>query len=235
MTPLRKTLATAAVALTAVAITTTGLPTSAQADPAHWAPAYGYRAKVAYKHAQKVQYRVVRPHPHRYGFRRGHRHGRQVVVTKRNYGAWSPSHGFYSSRPVYSSQPVDRGLVGGVLGGAFGALVGSKIGKGDGRTAAIIGGTVLGALIGNDIGRSMNQSDHAQVQRGLEFTPTGRTIAWNNSNTQTQYRMTPTRTYRTADNSQCRDYTTWGFIGGYEQQMRGTACRQTDGSWATVN
>ncbi len=229
MIPLRKTLAATAVALGAVAIAITGLPASAQADPPRWAPAYGYRAKVANKHLQKARYRFDRPRHHRYGFRRGHRHDRQVVAYNRGYGAWSTSSG------SYSVQTIDRGLLGGVLGGAFGALAGSNIGKGDGRTAAIIGGTVLGAIIGNNIGSSMNPLDHAQVQRGLDFTPTGQTIAWNNPSTRTQYRMTPTRTYRAADNRQCRDYTTWGFIGGYEQQMRGTACRQTDGSWATAN
>jgi surface antigen len=229
MTALRKSIAAAAVALTAVAIATTGLPTAAQADPPRWAPAHGYRAKLAHKHTHKARHRIVRRHHRRDAFRHGFRHNRRVVVVNRHYGAWSPDY------RLYRGPSVDRGVLGGVLGGAFGALAGSNIGKGDGRTAAIIGGTVLGALIGSDIGRSLDRVDHAQVQRGLKFTPTGQTIAWNNPNTQTQYRMTPTRTYRAADNTYCRDYTTWGFVGGYEQQLHGTACRQTDGSWATVN
>lgn len=144
MTPLGKTLS--AIALGAVAIAITGLPTPAQADPPRWAPAYGYQTH-GNTHGYTRPYRVAR-HYHRRGFRRGHGHGRQVVIIDRRYRAWSPP---YSSR--VSRRSVDSGLLGGVLGGGIGAFAGSHIGKGNGRTAAIIGGNVLGALIGSDLGR----------------------------------------------------------------------------------
>ena len=95
-------------------------------------------------------------------------------------------------------------------------------------------GAAFGALLGTSLGRSMDNNDFYQVNRALETSPTGSAIVWQNPNTGGAYRVTPTRTYQVAQNTYCREFVTWGMIGGYEEKMYGTACRQPDGSWATV-
>ncbi len=219
MITFRKILASTIAALAVAVFTTIGFSPAAYADPPSWSPEYGYRDKHFDKHRKK----------HRQ-YRRHRNHG--YYAERRPYKNWNrgyaPSYGYTNP---YSNNTLMGGLIGGILGG----FTGSHIGKGDGRTAAIIGGSVLGAIVGGNIGQSMDQVDYSRVQGGLENTPSGQTIIWNNPDSGTQYKMTPTRTYKTPQNQYCREYTTWGTIGGYQERMYGTACRQPDGSWTPVN
>jgi len=137
--------------------------------------------------------------------------------------------------PRHSAQNLSGNqLFGGLLGAAIGAATGTQFGKGSGRTVAIIGGGLIGALIGGSLGKSMDQTDQYQVNQALETSPTGNAIVWQNPETGGAYKVTPTKTYQVAQNTYCREFTTWGMVGGYEERLYGTACRQPDGSWKTV-
>ena len=74
-------------------------------------------------------------------------------------------------------------------------------------------------------------TDRRHVHYALESAPIGQSVVWNNAVSGNRYSVVPTRTWQNADASYCREYTTVGVIGGREQQMYGTACRQPDGSW----
>ena len=148
----------------------------------------------------------------------------------------APVHNVIVHRPnVYrTNYPVfagNNGLLGGIIGATLGAVTGNQFGKGSGRTAAVIGGAIVGAVVGNNIGQQMSHRDHAQVNSVLNTTPSGQVVDWQNPDTGARYSVTPTRTYRTANGTYCRDFTTWGWIDGYEEKLHGTACRQPDGSW----
>lgn len=168
---------------------------------------------------------------------------------------WAPAHGWrakqkhkhkYKNRTYYDDRvytapfDLDRGvcnrqILGGLLGGATGALVGSRLAKGDDRAAAIIGGTIIGLIVGGSIGRSMDEVDHNCVGQTLEHAPDGQTIYWNNQQAETQYQVTPVKTYQKNDGRYCREYQTTSVIGGRAQQTYGTACRQPDGSWQLIS
>lgn len=121
-----------------------------------------------------------------------------------------------------------------VIGGALGGLLGSQVGQGHGRTAAIIVGTLAGAAIGGSIGRSMDETDKLKTAHTLETVRTGVSSTWQNPDTHNDYTVTPTRTYETAQGP-CREYTIDAIIGGKEEKVYGTACRQPDGSWKVQN
>ena len=174
--------------------------------PPRWAPAHGYRWK-------KRARRHYRNRPVRY------------VVSRTIYTA--PRQTAY----VYT----DRAVAGGLIGAALGALTGSNFGKGSGRTAAILGGAVIGAVVGGNIGQGMDRTDAVYASRALETAPVGKAVTWTNPDSGNKYTVTPTRTWRNADGQYCREFTTWGWIGGYEQKLYGTACRRADGSWKTVS
>lgn len=72
------------------------------------------------------------------------------------------------------------------------------------------------------------------VANTLETGRSGQTVVWNNPDSGTVTQVTPVRTYRTASGQYCREYTTTGTIGGYQEDLYGTACRQQDGSWLRV-
>lgn len=124
--------------------------------------------------------------------------------------------------------------VGVATGGALGGFVGSQIGSGTGQLAATAAGAILGAMIGGSIGRNMDELDRMKARQALETAPTGSTVQWTNPDSGAAYAVTPTRTYETAQGP-CREYTTEAIIGGKVETVYGTACRQADGSWQTVN
>ncbi len=121
-----------------------------------------------------------------------------------------------------------------VLGGVAGGLLGSQVGGGRGTTAAIIVGTLAGAMIGGYIGQQMDENDRYRQQQALERAPTNQPTSWRNPDNGTQYTVTPTRTYDSAEGP-CREYETEAIIDGKREVVVGTACRQSDGSWRAVN
>ncbi len=184
----------------------------AAADPPPWAPAHGWRAKNGAPHAYHYgpYYRYPAP---------GH------VVYQVPYGI---DRG-YCDRPLLSKE-----LVGGVVGGAAGGVIGHQFGKGSGKVAATIGGAVIGALVGSSIGRTMDVADQHCVGYTLEHAPDKRRIVWDNPDNGYHYAVTPTRTFE-RDGRYCREYETTASIGGRPEIVRGTACRQPDGSWQIVS
>ena len=121
-------------------------------------------------------------------------------------------------------------IIGGVLGGALG----SQVGGGDGRTAAIIAGTLAGAAIGGAIGRTMDDVDRANTAMALETVRTGVRSSWRNPDSGNRYTVVPTRTYESSSGP-CREYSIDAIVGGREEAVHGTACRQSDGSWLVQN
>ena len=77
-------------------------------------------------------------------------------------------------------------------------------------------------------------TDRRHMHHALESAQIGQPVIWNNAASGNRYTVVPTRAWQNADASYCREYTTVGVIGGREQQLYGTACRQPDGSWETT-
>jgi surface antigen len=131
--------------------------------------------------------------------------------------------------------PPSKETSGTALGAVVGGLIGSGIGEGSGRTAAIIAGAVAGGLIGKSIGRNMDDTDRMKTAQALETSPTNTPTSWKNPDTGNQYTVVPTHTYTTAQGMPCREYVMDTTIDGRPEQVRGTACRQGDGSWKVQN
>jgi surface antigen len=133
------------------------------------------------------------------------------------------------------TSPATQEQAGMVIGGALGGALGAQIGSGSGRTVATVVGTLLGASVGGSVGRSMDDTDRLKVAHSLENVRTGVPSRWRNPDTGNQYSVVPTRTYETTGGTPCREFTVNGLIGGKKEQIYGTACRQSDGSWRVAN
>lgn len=225
----------AIIGMTAVAV----IATPANAGPYH----KGYKVvktvkKVTYyndghRHYRKHHRKHRRAHrrAERRWYNNHHRH-----VTHRRYVTHHKTVVHHvPARPRYNRHYGNGSIAGGLIGAAVGGLLGSNIGKGSGRTAAIIGGVLVGAVVGGNIGDSMERADRLEAHRALENAKTGQNVTWTNPDTGSEYTVKPTRTYRLSSGQYCRDYTTWGWIDGYETKLNGTACRMADGSWKTVS
>ncbi len=121
-----------------------------------------------------------------------------------------------------------------LIGATAGGLIGSQIGGGSGRLLAIFAGTLIGAMAGSEIGADMDANDRHRAQHALEHNPSDEPSTWVNPDTGREYRVTPKRTYVTAQGP-CREFETSVKIDDREETLVGEACRQNDGTWKTVN
>ncbi len=132
-----------------------------------------------------------------------------------------------------ATQPTQE-QTGMVIGGVLGGVLGHQVGRGSGQTAATIIGTIVGAAVGGAVGRSMDETDRMKTAATLETVRTGVPSTWRNPDTGNQYTVVPTRTYDTAQGP-CREYTVDAVVAAKKDKVYGTACRQPDGSWRTMD
>lgn len=129
---------------------------------------------------------------------------------------------------------ADTGMV---VGAVAGGILGNQIGKGSGNIAATALGAVVGGIVGSEIGRSLDQQDRMLAQQAeyeaLERGQSGVSRQWRNPDSGRYGEIVPTKPYKRG-NVDCRDYTHKIFIDGRPQAMRGTACRNPDGTWSNV-
>ncbi len=129
----------------------------------------------------------------------------------------------------------DTGLA---VGAVAGGLLGNTVGKGTGKVLATVGGAFIGGIVGSEIGRSMDQQDRMLAQQAemtaLEKGQSGVATPWRNPDNQRHGMVVPGRPYRIGEQD-CRDYSHTIYVDGQPRTMRGTACRNPDGSWRNVS
>ncbi len=129
---------------------------------------------------------------------------------------------------------ADTGLI---VGGVAGGILGNQVGKGSGNVLATVAGAMIGGIVGSEIGRSMDEQDRLLAERAeyaaLEEGDSDRPRRWRNAKNGRYGDVTPGRPYKRG-NIDCRDYTHTVYIDGRRETMRGTACRNPDGTWRNV-
>jgi surface antigen len=135
------------------------------------------------------------------------------------------------------SGPKEAGgtAAGAVAGGLIGNAIGGSAGN---RVAGTLIGATLGGFLGNRIGAALDDEDkqraYAAQMRALETGPSGAPVAWRNPDSGRYGNVVPGPAYQ-ANGATCRQYTHTIYIEGTPQTMRGTACRNADGTWTTVD
>jgi surface antigen len=124
-----------------------------------------------------------------------------------------------------------------VAGAVLGGIVGSQFGKGGGKVAATMAGAVVGGIVGNEIGRKLDDRDRL-LAREAEFEawergPPGRPVKWRNPDNG-RYGEIVADDYYERQGRRCRNFYHRVYIDGRAETMRGTACRNGDGTWSQV-
>jgi surface antigen len=124
-----------------------------------------------------------------------------------------------------------------VMGAIAGGIIGNQFGSGGGRVAATMVGAVVGGIVGNEIGRKLDARDR-EFARQAEYDawergPPGRPVRWRNPDNG-RYGEVIAEDYYDRGGSRCRNFVHKVWIDGRPQTMRGTACRNPDGSWTQV-
>jgi surface antigen len=126
-----------------------------------------------------------------------------------------------------------------LIGAGAGALLGSQLGSGRGKLAMVALGALGGAWLGSEIGKSMDEADRQRAlraqNRALETGRSGTSVAWRNPDNGHSGQITPRPSYQRASGETCREYEHEVTIDGRREIMKGTACRQRDGTWRTIN
>jgi surface antigen len=123
------------------------------------------------------------------------------------------------------------------IGAITGAVIGHQFGKGSGKVAATFAGAIIGGIVGNAIGKDLDDHDK-ELARQAEFdawersTP-GKAVRWSNPDNGRRGEIVA-EGYYTRGGSRCRDFVHTVWVDGRRQQMRGTACRDPDGTWRQV-
>jgi surface antigen len=125
-----------------------------------------------------------------------------------------------------------------VAGAVVGGIIGNQFGRGSGKVAATFAGAVIGGIVGNAIGKDLDDRDRALARQAeydaWERGAAGRPVRWRNPNRDHYGEIVPEAYYERAG-ARCRDFIHTVWIDGRRQQMRGTACRNPDGTWTQVS
>ncbi|MCP4381842.1 MAG: hypothetical protein GY798_10605 [Hyphomicrobiales bacterium] len=129
-------------------------------------------------------------------------------------------------------------LIGIVLGSLV--LAGCEHQSGAGAGSSTVGSAVAvgagtGSEQGNATGPELDQSAQRRARdaelRALEHGRTGTPVTWRNGKVRGE--VVPGPRYQ-VNAYNCRDYTHTVYGQGQSQSVRGTACRQPNGSWQPV-
>ena len=97
--------------------------------------------------------------------------------------------------------------------------------------AAMHGGLVGGSL-GSDLGKEDRRKGLEAEYRALEYTQAGQPVKWQGEGG-TNGNVIAAQPYRVGSQD-CRQYTHTVTSGPKTQTARGTACRNSDGSWTPL-
>lgn len=129
---------------------------------------------------------------------------------------------------------ADTGLA---VGAVAGGILGNQVGKGTGRVLATVAGAMVGGIVGHELGRSLDEQDRRLAQEAefeaLESGRSGVARSWRNPDNGRYGEVVPSRPYKRGVQD-CRDYTHTVYIDGRPEVLRGTACRNGDGTWRSV-
>jgi len=131
----------------------------------------------------------------------------------------------------------DAGLA---VGAVAGGVIGNQFGKGKGNVAATALGAVIGGIVGSDIGRQLDEADRRAAAEAefaaLERGQSGAATPWRNPDSGHYGVVVPSKPYKLGGNNRdCRDYSHTVYISGEPETLKGTACRNRDGTWTKVS
>lgn len=97
---------------------------------------------------------------------------------------------------------------------------------------------VLAAVVSDELSARLSRADQVALERTtqttLESVPIGTESRWNNPESGHAGTVMPTRTFQRASGQYCREFTQVIVIGGRSEEIKGTACREADGTWRRV-
>lgn len=96
---------------------------------------------------------------------------------------------------------------------------------------------MTGGLAGYTVGKALSEADRRLAlqaeYKALEHTQSGRPVSWKSAKGDPSGDVVAAQPYRVGSQD-CRQYSHTVFDSGATQTARGTACRNTDGTWTPL-
>lgn len=126
------------------------------------------------------------------------------------------------------------GCAGGSLSGAADQALPRSLGFAANEPLAGIVGGGLVSQSGAELSRRARVAAVEAEYRALESTPAGQPVTWRDEEAGLSGMVTAAQPYRVGSQD-CRPYSHVVNAGGDPRSLRGTACRNPDGSWTLLN
>jgi surface antigen len=127
--------------------------------------------------------------------------------------------------------------VGAAAGAIVGGVTGNQAGSANGKVASTILAAMGNGLIGGSAGAGMDDRDRRSAleaeYKALEYTQSGQPVSWKSERSGFSGQVVAAQPYRVGSQD-CRQYTHTVYTSGQTRTARGTACRNTDGSWTPL-
>lgn len=114
---------------------------------------------------------------------------------------------------------------------------GTRNGAGSAPSESVItalGGGLIGGKIGSDLSSRDRRKALEAEYKALEYGQSGQVIAWKSDRGEDRGEVIAAQPYRVGSQD-CRQYVHTLYTGQASQTARGTACRNSDGSWSLLN
>lgn len=112
-----------------------------------------------------------------------------------------------------------------------------QTGPANAHVGAAIVEAMAGGLVGGAIGTDLDSRDRRRAleaeYRALEYTPAGQGVSWGRPGSGRYGEVVAGSPYRVGSQD-CRQYTHTVHVEQRPRTARGTACRNTDGSWTPL-
>ena len=106
-------------------------------------------------------------------------------------------------------------------------------GKPAATTISAVGGGLVSGPIGQGLTDREKRSGLEAEYKALEYTASGQKVTWKSDQSNRYGEVVAAQPYRVGSQD-CRQYTHTVYAGGAGQTARGTACRNSDGSWTPL-
>jgi surface antigen len=107
-----------------------------------------------------------------------------------------------------------------------------------GKVSTSIVSAMNGGLIGGSIGSGLSDTEKRKgleaEYKALEYNTSGQKVTWKSDNSTRYGEVVAAQPYRVGSQD-CRQYTHTVYTNGAGVTARGTACRNTDGSWTPLS
>jgi surface antigen len=126
----------------------------------------------------------------------------------------------------------------GVVAATLAGCVSTGSNEGAGAVATTPAGALVGGVASQPIARGLDDRERRRAQeaefKALEDGRPGTPVVWRGDRVGYRGEVVPGPAYR-INAYDCRDYTHRIWAGGGPQAARGTACRQSDGAWRSID